>query len=80
MANTRPPEESSVRSVWTAKDEETLRELTERRERIMEANRERLRLALGVENTDFENALLKHVIFNAEAIRDALAPFVSARP
>lgn len=79
MANTRPPTQS-VRSVWTAKDEASLQELNERKARIMEENREPLRIlaaALPTTHTNDIEDVVDWMISNAEAMRDALEPFDS---
>lgn len=75
--NTRPPTDDSVRSKWTAKDEEALRELTERRKRIMAENVGRVAVIFDHVGINRDSVELDHIISNAEAIRDALAPFDS---
>ena len=71
MSNTRPPTR-----VWSPKDEALLTEMIERRERIMAERREPLFLfeqTVPVNHSadDFTNWF----IANAQALRNALAPF-----
>lgn len=63
-----------VRSVWSAKDEGALRELLERKERIMATHKDRLGNVVkkvGCEGADALEGMIRH----AEELRDALAPF-----
>jgi len=63
-----------VRSVWSAKDEGALKELLERKERIMATHKDRLGNVVkkvGCEGT----SVLEGMILHAEELRDALAPF-----
>jgi hypothetical protein len=74
MNDTRPPAPSTVRSRWTSKDEATLQELTERKKRIDEENREPLQEL--VYTTDFGgSALTDWLIENAAQLRALLEPF-----
>lgn len=75
--NTKPPAVSAVRSVWTSRDEATLKELTERRTRIMEQNMATLLMAMegccaSAAETRFAAEVL---ISNAETVILALKPF-----
>ncbi len=73
--NTKPPTTENVRSVWTPKDEAALRELQERRRRIMAENEMRVADALSFLN--ITPAEVEDVIKAAAVIRDALKPFDS---
>lgn len=69
MSNTQPPMSAPVRSRWTAKDEATLQELTDRKQRIDAQNRAPLEdLADGSANVNW-------LIENATQLRALLLPF-----
>lgn len=86
MSNTRPPAEPASKAVWTSKDEASLRELSERKARIMQENLQRLldvlrpaldmALPTGADEEEL-NAVAEALVGGAEAFRDALAPFDS---
>lgn len=87
MSNTKPmtTDVSASRAVWTSKDEAALRELAERKERVMAECKQRLLdvLTPAVGMTNFVglsteiDALADNMIGAAEAFRDALLPFDS---
>lgn len=70
MSNTQPPMSAPVRSRWTAKDEATLQELTDRKLRIDAQNRE-----LVDNTTNEEEWLPDWLIANATRLRALLLPF-----
>jgi hypothetical protein len=76
--NTKPPAPPIVRSVWTQKDELLLKELTERRQRIMDANMDALVAACaGCCASSAEMELVSQTLAgNAAAVIAALKPFV----
>lgn len=67
---------SSARSVWTSKDEAALRELTERRARIMAERQNAISDLLNGSGFNDEDAVT-FLIEHAEDFRDALKPFDS---
>jgi hypothetical protein len=77
MNDTRPPAPSTVRSRWTSKDEATLQELTERKQRIDSENRQPLvELVASYTNTPAETTLVTDwLIENATQLRALLEPF-----
>ena len=89
MANTRPMADPTVRSRWTPRDEADLAERLERKTRIMsealapvrDLARDLLRDAGvpsdSVDAPDVEERAVRWLAANAEALRDALAPFDS---
>lgn len=82
--NTRPPTSPTVRSRWTPRDEATLQEFTERKDRIMRENREPVVAFLRMNAVSADSDFVGWLIANADAIRDVLEPFDSgdrpARP
>jgi hypothetical protein len=90
--NTRPPEPSSARSVWTIQDEARLQELMDRKKRIYDEHMaflmDSLRpiVQLLMYNSELPNehiALQKAAeaaISNAPAITQALKPFIVVQP
>lgn len=70
---------ATVKSKWTAADEAALHELTERKQRIMSERRGEVHKV--AELVYFHNMLIDELtdalIANADALRDALAPFDS---
>lgn len=71
---------TAIRTLWTAKDEATLADLTDRKHRVMNANRDALREVLArnvsLPLAEFE-CLIDGTISDAEQLRDALLPFDS---
>jgi len=69
---------STVRSRWTSKDEATLQELTERKKRIDEENREPLRMIVAqggaIDGCDID-LLTDWLVENATQLRVLLEPF-----
>lgn len=77
--------DTTAKSRWTSKDEATLVELTERKQRIMAENLKPLEdvaimvlmeAARQMTNQDTE-AVVSAMAAHADALRDALAPFDS---
>jgi hypothetical protein len=73
---------STVRSRWTNDDEARLQELVERKRRIVEQNSEPIKVlasTFGLEGFGVSDVgvLVRWMIENADAIRDALEPFDS---
>lgn len=79
MNDTRPPVPSTVRSRWTSKDEATLQELTERKQRIDRENRDPIiHLILGSSypgGHDGHNEVTDWLVDNATQLRVLLEPF-----
>lgn len=79
MSNTQPPSMGApvVRSRWTAKDEENLQELTERKARIDAQNREPLEQMLAADGryTPGDTQYCNWLIANATQLRALLVPF-----
>jgi hypothetical protein len=72
---TKPPAAEQSRSVWTQRDETALRELLDRRQRIMADNRRRLEEVLSATSVPLSPAEIDSLIELAEPLRDALKPF-----
>lgn len=72
---------TQTRSRWTTSDEARLKELVERKHRIMTENREpvvELVVASGLaESTSMVAPIVAWLIDNADEVRDALEPFDS---
>lgn len=82
--NTKPPEMISVvRSRWTAKDEATLQELTERKQRIDSENREPVSVLVHLScpidtAAQVGEVVVDWLIENATQLRVLLEPFDNA--